>query len=255
MGLRFAQTLLGAGLALGSLAASAATPVDVELQLLVDSSASIVASEFALQAQGYADAFRSAAVLGAITDTSNGRLGSIAVQLIYWSGAAQQQVAVDWFLIDSAAAADAFADSILAASRPFDSSTAPGSALAFGDGLFASNDFDGNRLVVDVSGDGTENAGIDTAGARDTALGLGIDQINGLVVSADLNVLTFYQDEVIGGDGAFVMAVGNFDDFGAAVQQKLVREIAPIPLPASVWLLLPALGGLAGLRRRGRRES
>lgn len=255
MRLRFSHALLGSALGLSSLVASAATPVDVELQLLVDSSASIDAAEFALQAQGYADAFRSAAVQGAITDTNGGRIGSIAVQLIYWSGASQQQVAVDWWLIDSAAAANAFADSILAASRPFDSSTAPGSALAFGDDLFFSNNFDGNRLVVDVSGDGTENTGIDTAGARDAALGLGIDQINGLVVSADLNVLTFYQDEIIGGDGAFVMAVDGFDDFGIAVQQKLMREIAPVPLPASAWMLLSALGGLAAVRRRARAAS
>jgi hypothetical protein len=34
---------------------------------------------------------------------------------------------------------------------------------------------------------------------------------------------------VIGGPGAFMIAAANFDDFGRAVRNKLVREISGLP--------------------------
>ena len=133
-----------------------AVAVDLELQLLVDVSGSIDAGEFLLQRDGYAAAFQNVSIQNAI---ANGAIGSIAVQLIYWSSGSQQQVAVDWTPVSDAASANALAAAISATARPFNGGTGPQSAMAFGAPLFDNNGFEGTRLVMDVSGDGTRNSG------------------------------------------------------------------------------------------------
>lgn len=237
-----------------------ATPVDVELQLLVDTSGSVSGSEFALQRNGYADAFRSGNIQDAILDTDSGnRFGSVAVQFIYWAGSSNQAIGVDWTLLDSTTAIDDFADAIEATSRPFNGSTAPGSAINFGAPLFATNGFDGTTQVMDVSGDGTQNAGANTAAARDAALAAGIDRINGLPIGGSSAVEAFYMNTVIGGTGAFSLPASSFADFGDAVALKLAAEITGmppggpsnvIPLPAGAWLLFSGLGAIGVLRAR-----
>jgi hypothetical protein len=41
----------------------------------------------------------------------------------------------------------------------------------------------------------------------------------------------YYRDNVVGGPGAFVIAVEEFESFGVAVRRKLVREISDLPPP------------------------
>ena len=41
----------------------------------------------------------------------------------------------------------------------------------------------------------------------------------------------YYRESVVGGPGAFVIAVEEFESFGAAVRRKLVREISDLPPP------------------------
>ena len=41
----------------------------------------------------------------------------------------------------------------------------------------------------------------------------------------------YYRESVVGGPGAFVIAVEEFESFGAAVWRKLVREISDLPPP------------------------
>src|SRR4051812_44708066 len=94
--------------------------VGLELALLVDVSGSVDANEFLLQQQGYVSAFHSPAVKNAI---AGGQLGSIAVTLMYWSSTGVQQQSVGWTLINDAASADAFANAINAAARPFQGNT------------------------------------------------------------------------------------------------------------------------------------
>ncbi|MEO1457639.1 MAG: DUF1194 domain-containing protein [Pseudomonadota bacterium] len=237
-----------------------AVPVDVELQLLVDVSASVSPAEFDLQRDGYVAAFQSSTVQNAIL---NGDIGSIAVQLIYWSQFAV--VAVDWTLIDSAATANAFATSIGNAARPpmagadgVGMGTGIANAIDFGVSEFdfgGDNDFEGTELVMDVSGDGTENivnaqgsqASADAvAEARDNALGAGVTSINGLpILGEEAGIVAFYTANVIGGDDPFVIPASSFGDFEPAITQKLAAEITgtnPVPLPMSAWLLLSTLG-------------
>lgn len=243
----------GAAAALSLLVAPSAqaSTVDLELQLLVDVSGSVSTAEFNLQRDGYAAAFQSAAVKNAI---ANGAIGSIAVQLIYWSTSAA--VAVDWYEISDAASADAFAALVAAAPRSSNNSTGPGSAINFGVPLFDNNGFDSTRQVIDVSGDGEENTGADTSDARDAALAAGIDSINGITIGGGLSLQNWYLANIVGGADGFLTVANDFDDFAQAILGKLVREISgEIPLPAALPFLLTGLLGLGALSRRRRKTA
>ncbi|MBV6624508.1 MAG: DUF1194 domain-containing protein [Rivularia sp. (in: Bacteria)] len=245
-------TLLAVSTGIGTLAicananAASLTPVDIELSLLVDVSGSINASEFNLQKQGYVNVFSNASLFNNFI--SKGKEGKIAVNYIYWSNSTRQQEVVGWTLIDSVQASQNFANAIDAADRPFGGSTFPGSAINFAVPLFNSNQFDGERQVIDVSGDGSGNIS-NTTNARDNALSNGIDAINGIVIGGNSSVKAFYENNLIGGvngDGnpGFVVEADTFADFGSAIDKKIKAEIilnpptTSIPEPASIIGLL-----------------
>lgn len=249
---KIANTLLVCTALFGANANANLIQVDLELQLLADVSGSVDSSEYALQLQGYSNSFRDASVIAAI---EAGTIGSIAVQYIEWGSSNQQQVQLDWTFIDSAASANAFADALDALSRAYSGSTAIGSAINFGANLFFNNQYDAVRQVMDVSGDGQQNNGANTATARDAALALGVDTINGITIGNDSGLQSYYQNNVIGGVNAFHIHADTFADFTAGIQQKLVREItggggATVPEPSSIALFGLAILGLASANRK-----
>jgi hypothetical protein len=225
-------------------APSFATPVSLELVLLVDVSGSIDSSEFALQKNGYVNAFNNvAADFGTSTPPE-----PFAVTLIYWSGSTQQQQAVGWTLIDSAASATAFASAVGLTTQPYQGQTAPGNAIYDARMELAGNIYDGDRLVIDISGDGEQNQGTNTHAQATLAAGEGIT-INGLAIGGPA-LQTWYATHITNPGGGFLIGVSSFADFGAAIDQKISYEVNPIPEPGTLTLLGSALLGLAGFRRR-----
>src|SRR5580700_1080488 len=101
---------------LAGIAVAHAETVDLLLVLAADVSRSIDETEFNLQRRGYAAAITDPRVLRAIV---GGRNHAIAVTFIEWSGAADQNVVVDWTVVRDEEAAGSVAATMLAAPRSF----------------------------------------------------------------------------------------------------------------------------------------
>lgn len=232
---------------------ASAVPVGLELILLVDVSGSISPAEYNLQKTGYVNAFNNPTIQGLIS-TLNTQSGGMAVTYIEWAWGYQQLVQVGWTHLVDATSAGAFASAINGTTRAFSGNTAPGSAINFAYPLFFTNSFEGDRQVIDVSGDGIQNTGDDTSDARDAALLAGVDRINGLTIgSASLN--TWYVQNIQGGAGSFTVNAPDFQTFETALERKLRAEITNTSVPdggTTVALLGTALAGLFGLRRKFR---
>jgi len=146
-------------------APASALAVSSALAIAIDASGSIDNDEFALQRQIYADFFANNA------DAFDG--ADLNATVVYWAGNGVQVQAVPWTSIDSGGAAQAFADAIAATSRPDISGpdaamTGVARALSFTTGLFEGQDFGEADLVIDISGDGTENLDTATSAVLDT---------------------------------------------------------------------------------------
>ena len=226
-GMRF---IVAAAVLAVSIAAAAARTIDLALVLAVDVSGSVNAERFELQRQGYAKAFASREVIDAIAAGEN---RTIAVTLVEWSGATHQRQMVGWTIISDANSAIAFGSAISETPRAFADWTSISGALDFALALF--DQVEGVaplRRVIDVSGDGINNNGRPINDARGDVVNAGVT-INGLPILTEYPTLDdYYRDNVIGGPGAFVVAVSDFDGFGNAILGKLVREIAGAARPA-----------------------
>jgi len=218
--------------------ARAAEQTGLLLVLAMDVSRSMGQAKFLLQREGYAAAISNPQVLNAI---QSGPHQKIALCFIDWSGPFEQKLVIDWTIIDSPAAASRFGDMVAQAPRSFYDSTSIGAAINFVTAQLARAQFQAERQAIDVSGDGTNNAGPNVQFFRDQAVAKGI-LINGLVILTDIDTARFpqhtnppggiekyYRDNVIGGAGSFVMAAEDYNSFGRAMVRKLIAEIATRP--------------------------
>ena len=212
--------------------------VDVALVLVTDVSRSIDDSEFKLEKDGYANAFTGQKVLDAI---QGGPAGQIAVAYVEFASSFEVRTVLDWTVIRDKASAQAFADRLSAAPRSFQGRTAIGAGVEQAMQLLAETGLNPTRRVIDVCGDGTNNAGREVADVRDDAVKAGIT-INGLVIINDHPVswtfahvqppgglANYYRENVTGGPRSFVLEVHDFTSFGEAITRKLVEEIAVRP--------------------------
>lgn len=215
-----------------------AQDVDLLLALCVDGSGSIDEEEFRLQRGGYAQALTDPRVLNAIR---SGQHGAIAVAYVEWGTPGAPRTVLDWTVIKDPASAAAWADALLTSPRRMQSYNAIGDALEHATALIRSAPMKAERAVIDLSGDGPDLRGLKPAPvARDQAVALGIT-INALAIykpgSGNVGGLRglpldqYYERDVIGGPGAFVQVAEDFQSFGQAILQKLVREIAAAPAP------------------------
>jgi Protein of unknown function (DUF1194) len=220
----FRQLVLAALLCL--LPLSSAEPeeskVDVALALAIDVSYSVDNLEHRLQMEGFAAALESPEVLDAVRIGKHQR---IAITVYQWSDERNQAVLIPWTVIASEADAKRVA-SILAIGRRevSEGGTAITASLLFGASLFAIAPA-AERRVIDLATDGRNNIGRPVKEARDTVIAQGIT-INGLAISNEWKQLNAYLErQVIGGSLAFVEEARSYDDFGAAMLRKLLREI------------------------------
>ena len=204
-------------------------PVALELVLAVDTSTSVDSAEFELQRTGLADAFAHPDLINVIEGMGD---TGIAVTMVEWAGGQQQATIVDWTLVNNAASSLQVSSQIRSAPRAFSGMTDIGSAIRHSVNAIESNRFSGSRKVIDVSGDGTSNDKSSSI-ERDIAISRGIT-INGLVILqkdydlgelAEIDLIQHYSNEVIGGNGAFLMTAINFEDFRRSILNKLLREI------------------------------
>ena len=226
---------VAAAVALAAAAASAADAVDLLLVFAADVSRSIDQQKFQLQRDGYAAAITNPRVLEAIRSGPHHR---IAVCFVEWSGAGAQKVLIDWTVIADVTTAQQFASQLAEAPRSFADRTSISGAIEFAMVQIERSPFEAARRTIDVSGDGTNNAGREVKLARDEALAKGVT-INGLVILSERPLSwnaehtnppggldKYYQDNVVGGPGAFVMVAENFNSFGQAIINKMIAEIA-----------------------------
>jgi len=230
-----------AGLALAASAAptlpkladtrASAIPVDVELVIAVDVSYSMDPDEQSLQREGYVLALTSKEFLQALRQGAHGK---IAITYFEWAGQSDQKILMPWRVIDGPESADAVAAEISRAPYRRASRTSISGALRFAKPLFDDSGYKGLRRVIDVSGDGANNAGPLVELTRDDVLAAGIT-INGLPImlkrpysgTMDIeNLDEYYEDCVIGGPGAFVIPIREREKFIEATRTKLVLEIA-----------------------------
>lgn len=231
-------------LAMGVAAAARAEDVDLHLVLAMDVSRSIDEDEFQLQRRGYSDAFRNPAVIRAIQSGPHGR---IAVAFIEWAGSDAQRLVIPWTVISDEESGALIAERLIAEPRSFVGWTSISGAITFALEVFRNSPHQSQRRTIDVSGDGVNNSGRPANRARDEAVQAGIT-INGLVIMNDRPnggfgmgpgygfsnqfqppLDEFYREQVIGGPGAFVVAIDDFSTFAYAIVNKLIREVSSIP--------------------------
>jgi hypothetical protein len=233
--------------------------VDLELILAVDVSDSMSREELQLQRDGYVSTFRDPRLARAI---AFGEFGRIAVLYLEWAGPNHHHVVRPWTVLTTLRDAAAFADLLamepiatdsfmsnraMSFGKPLDqapiataTATSISAGLLFALEMFHDRRFRASRQVIDVSGNGTNNAGPPLAPVRDLLVSEGI-VINGLplawptadhagfMTSSGKSFLErYYHECVIGGPGAFSIVVNSISRFQEAVSFKLLTEIAKL---------------------------
>ncbi len=215
-------------------AARAQEAVDVALVLAVDVSRSIDEDEARLQREGYRTAVSDPVVIAAIR---GGMIGAVGIAYVEWAGIEYQRTILPWQRIATQADADAWGRMLAEASRSSLSWTSISGALRHSRALMGECPWEATRRVIDVSGDGVNNSGPPADRERDLTIAEGIT-INGLPIINDRPTFgrlppvpldDYYRENVIGGQGAFMIVAEDFESFGVAVKRKLIREIAGLP--------------------------
>lgn len=190
---------------------------ELALVLAVDVSGSVDRDEYRIQMDGLANALRDGIVAEALVSQR------AQVTLIQWSGLSRQRQTVPWTALHSAADVADLADRIAADPRLWRNySTAIGEALHLSQNVL--DQVSCGRKVIDVSGDGISNEGAEPRAQHGALRARGII-VNALAIETDDTDLTgYFFENVIGGEGAFVVTANGFEDYPDKIRRKLQRE-------------------------------
>ncbi|SFR38510.1 Ca-activated chloride channel family protein [Yoonia tamlensis] len=194
---------------------------DVALVLAIDVSNSIDSAEYRLQVDGMADALRDPEIVDALVK------GDVAIAVMQWSGADEQQVSIPWTRVRTAFDAQMLSEDARAISRAYTlSGTAPAEAIYSALALLRSAP-PCARQVIDISGDGTPNAGSNVNLARQAAVRAGVT-INAIAIEfLGLTISSYYKTTVITPQG-FVITARRHDAYPQAIRAKILREVSRV---------------------------
>ena len=201
------------------LAAGNAAACDTALLLAIDVSNSVDEAEYRMQIDGLADALEDPDIVEILVD------GNVALAVMQWSGETDQSMTQPWARMSLPSDAAALSAAVRTTPRAFAlSDTAPAEAIDAALSQFA-DVADCTRRVIDVSGDGTANAGGDVARVRLAAERAGVT-INGLAIeSMGLAISGYYRRSLVTRDG-FVITARTHRDYPRAIREKLIRELS-----------------------------
>ena len=206
------------------------------LALGLDVSGSVDADEYRLQLDGLAIALNSPDVQDVLFAQPE---APVQVLVYEWSGPLNQTIIVPWTPLTSPDALAVVTNTLRNHPRGVAAPT-----TAIGSAMLAGFDFLAQRpecwkRTLDLSGDGQTNTGPrpQDIGADRTPTGV---IVNGLVIGsgnrrgdderfADIKELSsYYTSYVIRGSGSFVEIALGFEDYPAAMERKLLRELASL---------------------------
>lgn len=198
--------------------ATAPRACELALVLAVDISGSVDQREYSIQMNGLAAALRDGIVVDALLEQQ------AFLTLIQWTGSNRQRQTIPWTQMQNDVDVAYFADRIENDPRIWRNySTAIGEALIAAQAALLDVP-QCRRKVVDVSGDGMSNEGIAPAALRARLTAAGI-VVNALAIETDDTDLTgWFYENLIHGEGAFVVTADNFEDYPEQIKRKLQRE-------------------------------
>ena len=188
------------------------------LVLAVDVSGSVDPREYRIQMEGLAAALRDGIVIEALVHQE------AQLPLLQWTGASRQRQTIPWTQVTSFNDVLALSEHIADDERIWRNySTAIGEALMVSQALFDQVS-QCRRKVIDVSGDGVSNERIEPSEQR-SSLDRADITVNAVAIETDGEDLTaYFYENVIWGDGAFVVTADGFDDYPEQIKRKLQRE-------------------------------
>jgi len=215
----------------GKTPARAAIDVDLLLVLAIDGSGSTQDDAFTLQIDGHARALTHPDVLAAIRSGPHRRIAAMA---FVWSDNAVQWRCVRWRIIANARDAAEFAAALKRRCWFLGGGTSLSGAILQGVTEIGWAPYSAQRKVIDISGNDPEPQAM-LASRRAAAVARGIT-INGLAIALpdekrlrspapQIDALTFFRTQVIGGPGSFALPA-NRENFVRALIRKLIIETA-----------------------------
>ncbi len=188
------------------------------LVLAIDVSSSIDSGEYQFQTYGLADALLDPEIMDVLVQHQ------VALSVVQWSGAGEGDLTIPWRRMLSYSEVKDFSTRVRDMARKWEgSNTAVGDAIAFSAAQFERVS-DCARKVIDVSGDGSSNAGLNAGIESRKAEAAGIE-INGIAIDIiGASITAFYTRFVVTSDG-FVITSRGFSDYPRSIREKLLREL------------------------------